>query len=143
MLSLFVGLAFTLAAPGVKEPPKKDTATLVGHWTPESAMAAGMAIPIPKEGALEFTADGKAIFRENGAAKDEDGTFTHDAKKSPAEIDLVEPRGAGAKKPMLGIYKIDGDTLTLCISMTGDRPTKFESPVGGMTMLMTLKRTKK
>jgi hypothetical protein len=42
-----------------------------------------------------------------------------------------------------GIYKIDGDTLTMCLSPTGERPAKFESTAGGQTILMTFKRMKK
>ena len=39
------------------------------------------------------------------------------------------------------IYKIDGETLTICMTPEGARPTKFES--AGQTMIMTFKRMKK
>jgi hypothetical protein len=33
--------------------------------------------------------------------------------------------------------------LTICMSPMGERPTKFESPAGGQTIIMTFKKLKK
>ena len=43
----------------------------------------------------------------------------------------------------LGIYKIEGDKLILCLSMGGERPKEFASPAGSKFMLVTCKRAKK
>ena len=79
---------------------------------------------------------------EGGKERDEHGTYKLDAKKKPAEIDITPPKEDGTH---LGIFKIDGDTLTICMSDKGasERPTKFESPEGSKVMLLTLKRAKK
>jgi uncharacterized protein (TIGR03067 family) len=78
----------------------------------------------------------------DGKPRPETASYTADPKKEPAEIDVVGP---GGKKdpPILGIFKTDGDTLTLAMSKDGTRPTKFESPAGSRVMVITMKRAKK
>ena len=50
------------------------------------------------------------------------------------------PNGRAA--PLGGIYKVDGDTLTLCLTPGGKRPAKFEAPAGSAAQLVTLRRVK-
>ena len=66
--------------------------------------------------------------------------FALDPEKTPAHIDLRIDLGSTD----LGIYKLEGDTLTLCIKpgKDGPRPDKFESPEGSGTYVLTLKRQK-
>jgi uncharacterized protein (TIGR03067 family) len=143
--AFLIVMAATVAAPAPKETPKKDLPGIVGSWTLEKAEVGGMVLPLGAEGelSLTFAADGVVVATKRGQGKPENGRYTHDAKKSPAEIDITEPR-AGAKEMIVhGIYKIDGDTLTICMSPMGERPTKFESPADGQTIIMTFKRMKK
>ena len=143
--SLLIGLALAVGAPGPKEAPKKD-ASIVGEWIGEKAVAGGKELPIPEGGVgFTFTADGKLMVKEGPKPKPDAGTYKLEAKKDPAEIDLMPP--ADKKDPIVqGIYKLDGDTLTLCFSRGGpgqDRPKKFESPEGSNVVVITLKRAKK
>src|SRR5439155_11057608 len=80
-----------------------------------------------------------------------DGIFHLDPAMSPKTIDLTI-LGAGAKTPLgtpapralLGIYRLDGDTLELCIAIDPDhpeeRPGKFESVQGKWIAHVILKR---
>ena len=79
---------------------------------------------------LTFKDDGTIVATKGGKPEPENTRYTHDAKKSPAEIDITEGRAGGKDMIIKGIYKIDGETLTLCMSPLGERPTKFESPAG-------------
>jgi uncharacterized protein (TIGR03067 family) len=142
--SLLVGLAISVGAPG-KDPAAKDPPSLVGEWVGEKAVAGGKERPVP-EGGITFTfaADGKLTVKEGKRDKNDTGTYKADPKKAPAEVDIIPPEDK--KEPtVLGIYKLDGDTLTLCFGRgkEGSRPTKFESPEGSQTIVITLKRVKK
>ena len=132
-------LALAVGAPAVKDPPKKDEPTLVGRWVAESGIKGGRPDKNPTNATLEFSADGKVVLSENG--RDLTGTYTTDLKKDPTELDLTLMAG-GMSITMPGIFKIEKDTLTICVVPTGDRPKKFESPEGSLNMLLTLKRAK-
>ena len=137
-----LGVVLAVGAPGDKAAGKKEAPSVVGEWDGEKAVRGGMERPIPDGGVkVTFTADGKMIFKE-GNKDAEEGTYKVDARKNPPEIDLSPPKEDGT---LLGIYKLDGDTLTICLAdkSSTDRPNKFESPEGTNLMLVTLKRVKK
>ena len=139
--AVLFGLVLAVGAPG-KEAPKKEAPSVVGEWDGEKAVRGGMERPIPEGGVkVTFTADGKMLFKE-GNKEEGTGSYKVDASKSPGEIEISPPKEDGT---LLGIFKIDGDTLTICLADKGssDRPTKFESPAGTNIMLVTLKRVKK
>jgi RNA polymerase sigma factor (sigma-70 family) len=68
-------------------------------------------------------------------------TFKIDPAKKPAHIDL-KPENAGRNAYAKGIYKLDGDELTVCFNgLDGDRPIQFRSGTKpGGTALLTFKR---
>jgi uncharacterized protein (TIGR03067 family) len=144
--SLMLGLALSVAAPMPKSEAKKDPPSPVGTWVGVKAVSRGMDLPVP-DGGIEFTltADGQLLVKEGPKEKPEAGSYKLDPKKEPAEIDLVPP--ADKKEPtLLGIYKLEGDTLTLCFAKgpggTTERPKAFESPAGSDTIVITMTRKK-
>jgi uncharacterized protein (TIGR03067 family) len=143
MNPILLALALTVAAPGPKDPPKKDVDPLLGQWVGEKAETGGMPLPVPVGGmSMEFKPDGKLVMTDGGKPPEEAG-YKADPKKDPHEIDVVPPAAGGKVMTMLGIYKVDGDSLTLCLAAAGERPTKFESAAGQATILLTFKRAKK
>jgi uncharacterized protein (TIGR03067 family) len=140
--SLLIGLAIIVGAPAKKEAPAKEPPSLVGQWLGESGLRGGKPDNPPAGTSITFTADGKVLMKEGSAGKPEEGTYTADPKKSPAELDIAPP--TTEKGPnVLAIYKIEGDTLTICLTMGAARPKEFASPPGSEVMLITCKRARK
>jgi uncharacterized protein (TIGR03067 family) len=135
-------LAVAIAAPGVKDAPKKEAPSPVGEWVTETAVAGGMEKKVRAGSGLVLTAGGRMEMTEGGINQKLEGTFTIDARKSPATLDFAADGTVGKGLTIAGIYKVEGDTLTVCLAIGDTRPEKFESPAGARVMLMTLKRAK-
>jgi uncharacterized protein (TIGR03067 family) len=134
-----------LAAAGDDTKVAADLKAMVGKWKVEKAEVGGKDITdFAKQMQFEIR-DGGKYTTVIGDEKDV-GTFTVDPSKSPKELDVKPTGGPNKGKTVKGIYKIDGDTLTVCYGFEADkagRPTKFDSKAGDKTLLMTYKREKK
>lgn len=64
-----------------------------------------------------------------------------DARREPATIDVIPDGGANRGRRAPGIYRLDGDTLTICMAPPdGERPEAFEAPAGSGRSLMSFRR---
>ena len=141
--SLLLGVVVVIAAPTIKEPKAKEPPSIVGEWNGVSATSGGKVKPVPEGGIrFTFTKDGNLSINESGRTSPGPLSYKINAKKTPAEIELGPPKG---DDKMLGIFKIEGDTLMICLVEGKDaaRPKKFDSPPGEHSILMTLKHKKK
>jgi uncharacterized protein (TIGR03067 family) len=120
---------------------KKGEDMIQGTWQAVSVEHGGEKVPEDKvkELKLTFGADGKlTLARGEHELK---GTYQLDATKKVKEITLK----AEGEKTVLGIYKLDGDDLTVCGVQDGqgDRPTEFTAKAGTKSRLIVFKREKK
>ena len=134
--------AIALGAPAPKDPPKK-VPSVVGLWEMESYTYAGTPRRLGVQPVrYEFTADSKWISYR-GERKTIERTYSTNPKADPPTIDLnYDP--TEQNPPMgRGIFKVDGDTLTICLIRNDEpRPTAFESARGTATFLHVFKRVK-
>jgi uncharacterized protein (TIGR03067 family) len=104
-------LTLVLGAPALKD--RAQDSPIVGTWAIESFSAGGEVKALPITWEWEFTDDGNWLVRTGGRDNVGARTFVVNAKAKPATIDLISEVGA---EPSAGIFRIDGDTLTMCLS---------------------------
>lgn len=123
--------------------PTDDRSKLEGTWSCTSAVIDGK--PLAEEAAkvLRLTLTADHYRTERGEQVLFDSTYTVDATKNPKTIEMVGTEGELKGKPALGIYKLEGDLLTMCYVMPGrERPTTFESQPETGIFLVIWKRMK-
>jgi uncharacterized protein (TIGR03067 family) len=147
ILAFALALALAAAAEDKKDDANaKDLKTMQGDWAGDSFTRDGMAFPPDDAQALFRTVKGDRYTLSRFRKKVGSGKFTIDATKSPREITFypdAPPKGKPAPA-MPGIYKIEGDRITMCYPAPGGkRPTKFEAPEGSGLSLVVWVREKK
>ena len=118
-----------------------DSKALQGTWLPASAELAGKPFPeqFRKSLKLNIKDDRYTVMAEQ---KDE-GTLKLDAGKTPRTMEIQGTEGPNKGKTIPAIYKIDGDSLTICYNLSGkDYPTEFKSKPGTKLFLVEYKREK-
>jgi uncharacterized protein (TIGR03067 family) len=123
---------------------KKELSALQGTWHIDSIQESFGKAP-PEDSVKEFVV----------TVKDDIMKVTHkgaagpvfklklDPTKSPKTIDFLHTEGPDKGKTEPGIYKIEGETLTYCVTDIGkDRPMAFATKEGTRNTLFVLKKVK-
>jgi uncharacterized protein (TIGR03067 family) len=122
------------------------TEKLEGTWLCTSSEMGGKKFPADVLEKIRMTLEirgDKYKLSIMGRAQEE-GTFKTDPKKDPKTIDLMVTSGQDKSKTHLGIYRLDGDTLSVSLSRPGaeERPSAFRSEQGSYVKVYVLKRQK-
>jgi RNA polymerase sigma factor (sigma-70 family) len=117
----------------------KDEQKILGTWALVSGEEGGQKAPPErlKDATVTFAEGGKLTVKMG--ERDQEFTFKLDPAKKPKEFSATNDQG----RTLLGIYKLEGDTLTVCFDRSGERPAEFASKEGTTVVLDVLKREKK
>ncbi len=136
---LLVAAAGCLLAADVPkdEAVKKEQTQLQGTWIVVSAERGGKALAELKDSRVKVEGDRLTITVAN-KSKEESARFKLDPTTKPRQIDILEGKTAA-----LGIYALEGDTVTICWTKGKDRPTALSTRDQPTWMLVVCKRAKK
>ena len=117
-----------------------DLDRLQGTWHIVSLETDGRKMAPATFGASTIALKGKKFVTASMGAEYE-GTIELDAAKRPKQFTLKFTKGPEKGQASLGLYKLSGDTWTICLT-TGEasRPKKFRTTAGSGLALQTLKR---
>jgi RND family efflux transporter MFP subunit len=121
--------------------PSADETAMQGQWSIAESIEDGKPVApseVRKRNA-RFT-DWCFDISDDSAHWWVNGVFTLDEAKQPKRIAIL-PYGGDTKDDVrLGIYKFDGDRLTIAFRKGGPLPEKFESKPGSGVTLLVLKK---
>jgi uncharacterized protein (TIGR03067 family) len=129
-----LGLIVVLATPPALgadngDDVQKELKALEGKWKAVAMEAGGK--PFPKDNIPVFTFIVAANGKSSGQTPQDEyqATIAVDPKKAPKTIDNLHESGAQKGKKQYGIYKLEADKWTVCMTRPGvgesDRPTDF------------------
>jgi len=143
MKLVFLGvLSLMLSSTTQAGDDQAESKSLEGTWSLSSAVMAGKPFPEQLIKTMSLTMrDGRYTVMV-GQVKDE-GTAKLDSSKTPKTMEITGTDGPNKGKTLLAIYKIDGDSLTICYDLSGKAyPTEFKSKAETKLFLVEYKRDK-
>jgi uncharacterized protein (TIGR03067 family) len=141
---LLVAAGLLLAADNPKDDASKaDLDKMQGNWKVSSLTVNGEPAPAEKIQDVRLTVKGNK-FAVKLADQTVELAAKLDATKKVKEIDLTYDTGDNKGKTHKAIYKLEGDTMTMCRPQEAgnERPTEFASKAGSMHILTVWKRDK-
>ena len=135
----------TWFVPAFAQTAEEAQKKLQGAWTATKAERDGKAAEDVVGHLLSFTGN-RFQIRSNDGKPLYAGTFRLDPSAKRAAFDFEHTEGALKGKAWLGIYALDGDTLTTCDNGPNPdkgRPGAFEARSGSGYVLITFTRAKR
>jgi uncharacterized protein (TIGR03067 family) len=135
MLAAILGALVAIDSSG------QGAGNIQGAWVVVSAEQDAEPATDVKDHRLTFSGDTFTIRREDHILYR--GTYVTDPGRKPARIDFRHTGGALKGKFWKGIYRLEGETLTICDNapeMTRPRPARFVTTAGSGLICLVFKR---
>ena len=149
MRALPIVVLFLVAGVAIAdEAGKKFLKEIEGTYTATEMKRSGEAAPDEFLKTITLTIKGDAFtiqFKDAAKIETKSATVVIDASQKPIAIDLTPKEGPEAGKPVLGIIKVEKDTVIYCWADRGDkveRPKEFSSTKENKHFLIVMKKMK-
>ena len=142
---LFTVALLTSEAPSQAGVDREELKKLQGTWAVTSQEHGGKKSEATSIANLTVEVSGTKVTTRDGLDVKEDASVAHlGARAKPAEVDLKITAGTDLGKVVKGIWKLEADTLTICIAEPDkERPKAFEAKEGTGHTLLVLRKAKK
>jgi uncharacterized protein (TIGR03067 family) len=117
-----------------------DAKKMEGTWLPKTAEFGGQPFPDEIRKMMKLVLkDGE--YTVTVGDKPDRGKVKLDSSAKPKAMDVEGTEGPNKGKTLPAIYKLSGDTLTICYNLGGkERPTEFKTKPGTKLFLVTYER---
>ncbi len=120
---------------------KEEESLHQGTWQVTSFKRNGKETAKEIVDSIERMVEGKHVVWKRDGKRFAGTTVELNPDANPKTIDVSPDGGPMRGEKLLGIYKLDGDTLTICMAPKGkDRPAKFEAIPGTDETLMVFRK---
>ena len=142
-LCALAGGLMAVAAGRGDDKPDADIKAVQGEWTIEKVQEGGKwkVDDGAKPGTPVTISDKKIVVRDENNSWEV--LYKLDPAAKPKAIEITRTVGEFSGKASKGLYKLDGDTLTVVYGLPGaDAPTEFTTKEGSRQIMVVLKRAK-
>lgn len=135
------GLMLLVWSPVSGDPAREELDRHQGVWRTSTSIHDGQEASAELARSITRTVSGDHVVWKRDGKSFAGTRIELDASRHPKAIDVIPDGGRNRGERVLGIYKLEGDRLTICMAGPGKpRPSEFRSEKGSGWTLRTFVR---